>query len=93
MAARKSPICAKKNDPTWTEPQSFSDRVRGRVTVGGVSVPRSLAEQPQEGYAILEMDRTNQLATVLVTDPRQLEGAADAARLTGYAGASQPRRG
>jgi hypothetical protein len=47
--------------------------VRGRVTVGGVSVPRALAEQPQEGYAILEMDRKNQLATVLVTDPRQLE--------------------
>jgi hypothetical protein len=59
--------------PTWTEPQNFWDRVRGRVTVGGISVPRALAEQPQQGYAILEMDRKNQLATVLVTDPRQLE--------------------
>jgi hypothetical protein len=63
--------------PTWTEPQSFWDRMRGRVTgrvtVGGVSVSRALAERPQEGYAILEMDRKNQLATVLADDPRQLE--------------------
>jgi hypothetical protein len=63
--------------PTWTEPQSFWDRmlgrVSGRVTVGGVSVPRALAERPQEGYAILEMDRKNQVATVLPNDPRQLE--------------------
>jgi hypothetical protein len=58
---------------TWTEPQSIWDRVRGRVTVGGMSVPRALAEQPQEGYSILDMDRRNQLATVLANDPRQLE--------------------
>jgi hypothetical protein len=59
--------------PTWTEPQGLWDRVRGRVSVGGVSVPRELAERPQEGYAILEIDRKNQLATVLANDPRQLE--------------------
>jgi hypothetical protein len=60
--------------PTWTEPQGWWDRVRGRVTVGGnISIPRELAERPQEGYAILEVDRSNQSATVLVNDPRQLE--------------------
>jgi hypothetical protein len=59
--------------PIWTEPQRFWDQVRGRVTVGGISVPRALAQGPQEGYAILEMDRNNQLATVLANDPRQLE--------------------
>jgi len=58
--------------PTWTEPENLWDRVRGRVIVGGVAVPRSLAERPQEGYAILEMDRKNQLATVLANDPLQL---------------------
>jgi hypothetical protein len=58
---------------TWTEPQSIWDRVRGRVNVGGMSVPRALAVLPQEGYTILEMDRTNKLATVLANDPRQLE--------------------
>jgi hypothetical protein len=59
--------------PTWTEPKRFWDQVRGRVTVGGISVPRALAEGPQEGYSVLEVDRRNQLATVLVNDPRQLE--------------------
>jgi hypothetical protein len=59
--------------PNWTEPEGFWDRMRGRVSVGGVSVPRSLAERPQEGYAILDMDRKAQVATVLATDPRQLE--------------------
>jgi|GEM_PF-3087771 len=58
--------------PTWHEPQGFWDRLRGRVTVGGVSVSRALAEQPQEGYAILEMDPENQSATVLANDPLQL---------------------
>jgi hypothetical protein len=62
--------------PTWNEPENFWDRVRGRVTgsvtVGGVSVPRGLAERPQEGYTILEMDHKNRLATVLVNDVRQL---------------------
>jgi hypothetical protein len=63
--------------PTWTEPawepRGFWDKVRGRVTVGGVSVPRELAEQPQESYAILEMDQKGQSATVLANDLRQLE--------------------
>jgi hypothetical protein len=62
--------------PTWVEPQGLQglwDRIRGRVTVGGVSVPRALVERPPEGYTILEMDRKNQLATVLANDPRQLE--------------------
>jgi len=58
---------------TWTEPKRFWDRVRGRVTVGGMSVPRELAELPQEGYTILKMDRKNHVATVLADDPRQLE--------------------
>jgi hypothetical protein len=59
--------------PTWTEPEGFWNRWRGVVNVGGISVARSFAEGPQEGYAILEMDRKNQLATVLANDPRQLE--------------------
>jgi hypothetical protein len=60
-------------EPAWTDARGLLDRLRGRVTVGGVSVPRALAEQPQEGYAILEMDRKNQSAKVLANDPRQLE--------------------
>jgi hypothetical protein len=59
--------------PTLSEQESLWDRVRGRVTVGGVSVPKELAERQQEGYAILEMDRKNKSATVLAEDPRQLE--------------------
>jgi hypothetical protein len=59
--------------PTWTEPEKLWDRWRGFVKVGDISVPRALAEGPQEGYSVLEVDRRNQLATVMANDPRQLE--------------------
>ena len=35
--------------PTWTEAQGWWDKVRGRVKIGDISVPRSLAERPPEG--------------------------------------------
>jgi hypothetical protein len=59
--------------PTWDEPKGFLGRLSRRVKVGGVSVPRELAERPQEGYAILDMDQKTQSATVLANDSLQLE--------------------
>ena len=59
--------------PTWDEPKGFLGKLSGRVRVGGVSVSRELAERPQEGYAILDMDQETQSATVLASDPRQLK--------------------
>ena len=59
--------------PTLDKQPGLWDWVSGQVKVGGVSVPRALAERPQEGYAILDTDQKTELATVLANDPRQLQ--------------------